>query len=122
VYILILILSALRKNRDSNFAVVSRIFTTYMQIVSFTMGFNITLPQFLYDAASPVSSISPDTTTIMSFDCFFKNYNFELFSKSIQIFKILLLAFLPFLLVTLSTLVWFMIALVKRKFWREHVR
>ena len=76
--ILMLIYFNIRKVKESEVSILGKIFTNNLHMISSSISFNIAFPSGFYSAISPVQSLAQSTGTILSFDCFIKDMNFNL--------------------------------------------
>ena len=72
----------IRKTKESEFSILSKIFTNYLQTVTATMSFNVTFPTFILDLFYPVRYVGAGSDVILSFDCFINDWKLNGFGDS----------------------------------------
>lgn len=97
----ILIWFNIRKEKESQMSILSKIFTNYMQTVTAAVSFNVSYPKVIQDAFKPANDVSQATESILSFDCFLSDLNLNGFASSEYIFKTFVSSFVPLAIITL---------------------
>ena len=66
----ILIFFNVRKKSDSAISILFRILMNYFQILSTSMSFNFSYPNWALDATEPLKTVGQSSEMVVSFDCF----------------------------------------------------
>lgn len=108
IFLALLIYVNLRKKKETQYSILLRILTNYIQLISASLSFNLNIPTSFDNMFSQVDRISSPSETFFSFDWFISDYEIKLFAPSNSLFKIFLFMFLPILLligITLSLVI-----------------
>jgi glycosyltransferase involved in cell wall biosynthesis len=109
----------IRKEKESQVAILMRILTNYLQIIAITLSFNIKFPGFTTKLFMPANKIGQSSEVFLSFDCFFQDTNITLFAPSTVLLKIFLTALIPFVCLAITALVWTLLYTTFRKRFRN---
>jgi len=85
----------IRKTKESEFSILFKIMTNYVQTASAAMSFNISYPQFIKTVFTPAQFIGQTSDVILSFDCFLHDFKINFFSNSQYIMKSFISCLLP---------------------------
>ena len=85
----------IRKKNENQFSILMRIFTNYIQLISVSLTFNISLPTAFNDAFSQSSRIESPNESFFSFDWFIEDAEIKGFAPSASLFKLFLYFLLP---------------------------
>ena len=108
------------KKRDSDFSILLRILSNFVQIMTSAISFNVKKPESLDKAVSAFGFISQNQDMIISYDCFLKDA-FPAFVDSVFLLKVFLSPFFSFGLFFLLSIFALILKLILRKrlyFWR----
>ena len=97
-YFMFLIIVNVRKTEESQFSVLLRIMTNYLQLITTSMSMSLSYPDTLNFLVGPVKSIGGSSDVFLSFDCFITDYEVKGPFESRAFFKLFLLALLPIVL------------------------
>jgi len=98
LFIMILIIVNIRKQKESETSILFRIMANYLQLMTVTMSFNLKFPKILEDAFAPVERVGSSSGALISFDCFQTGSDLDIFTPSSAFFKSFLMAILPIVL------------------------
>ena len=104
------------KRRGTNYlAVLTRMMTNYMQIISFAASFNLGWPSAIKELYGSISIVSSSSEMAFSLDCFFDNAGLGAKKTETPTFflKALLLLILPILALVLILLIWGVYGLIR---------
>ena len=109
MFIFLMIIVNIHKTKESQFSILLRIFTSYLQLISGMMSFNIKFPTIIINIFLPVNEVGASSDVFLSFDCFVIDYNIQGPFSSNKIFKIFLSGFLPILLLIVFAVIWLLL-------------
>ena len=115
MFIFLMIIVNIHKTKESQFSVLLRIFTSYLQLISGMMSFNIKFPTIIINIFLPVNEVGASSDVFLSFDCFVIDYNIQGPFSSNKIFKIFLSGFLPILLLIVFAVIWLWAKCINKK-------
>ncbi|CAI2361394.1 unnamed protein product [Moneuplotes crassus] len=95
VFMIILIIFMLKKREESQKAILMKILTNYLQVVTVVLTMKIEYPELFNSLLYPADLIGSPTTPFVSFDCFVKDQELALFAPSPAFFEIFLSGMLP---------------------------
>jgi predicted outer membrane repeat protein len=121
LFIMVIIVTNIRKTKESQMSTLLRILTNYLQLLTLSMSFDVSYPDSLSDMFIPVSRIGASSSTFLSFDWFVEDYEIKGPFPSNSFFKIFLSALLPLILVLIVSLIWVALYFIKRK-WIKDIR
>ena len=67
-FLTVLILININKKSESQVSILMRILTNYLQVISVTLGMNISYPDEIYDIFMPGEMIGSSSESFVSFD------------------------------------------------------
>jgi len=105
-----------RKTEESQFSVLLRILTNYLQLITTSMSMSLSYPSTLTSVFGPITRLGGSSDTFLSFDCFATDYDIKGPFESNSILKLFLLAFLPLILFGIVTLIWLLTYIVNKKY------
>ena len=111
-----------RKTEESQFSVLLRILTNYLQLITTTMSMSLSYPSTLTSILGPITRLGGSSETFLSFDCFATDYEIKGPFESNSILKLFLLAFLPIVLFIIVALIWLIIYAINRKYVKNLTR
>ena len=111
--IFILIIANVRKTTKSQFSVLLRIITNYLQIMTTVISLSTKYPSSLSEIFIPIRKVGGASEFFLYFDWFITDYEIKGPFESNAIFKLFLMLFLPLILFFLVTLVWLVISCIK---------
>ena len=120
LFFIIQIIIILRKREESQSAILMRILTNYLQVISAVLSFNIKFPSTLSDIFLPIGQLGSTSEPFISFDWFVRNQNLQVFTPSTSIFKVFLSAILPFATFIITVVVWLVLNLILK--WRLNLK
>ena len=115
MFVFLIIIVNIRKIKESQFSVLLRIFTNYLQLISGMMSFNIKFPTIITNMFLPVNEVGASSDVFLSFDCFVTDFDIKGPFSSNKIFKAFLSGFLPIILLFVFVIIWLWLKLVN---WR----
>ena len=116
VYLGVMIGINIRKTSDSTNAIVFKILTNYIQVITATLSFNLSFPKYVTAPFRPLTDVeSSASTTILSVDCLFKDFSIpSSVGGSIDLFKMVFVALSPLLIFLGFLLFWLLVGLLYR--------
>ena len=111
-----------RKTEESQFSVLLRILTNYLQLITTTMSMSLSYPPTLTSIFGPITRLGGSSDTFLSFDCFATDYEIKGPFESNSILKLFLLAFLPIALFIIVALIWLIIYAINKKYVKNLTR
>jgi len=102
------------KTKESEFSILFKILTNYLQTATAAMSFNITYPQFIKTIFTPAQFIGSSTDVILSFDCFINDFKINFFSQSQYIMKSFVSCVIPVFIATFFILIFVVWKLIWR--------
>lgn len=121
MYFIIIIFVNARRSSEDKISILLQILTNYLQLITATTSFNVQYPVSLIDVFLPIKSTGEPSEAFLSFDCFVTDYEIKGPFTSNVIFKLFLMFFVPSILIVLTSTIWSIIYLVKRK-WVEDLK
>ena len=119
IYLTYLIVINLKKSSQSQMATLMRIMTNYLQVVSTVLAFDANFPDTVNEVFSPANMIGSSSESFVSLDCFIQGSEMNAFAPNATIFKIFLIALLPLILIMLYSIMWMVMHLVFRKYFKD---
>ena len=114
LFITWIIIVNIRKTKESQMSILLRILTNYLQLISWTMSFNIKYPSSLIQLLSPFKDIGSSSEVFLSFDWFVTDFELKGPFGSNRMFKIFLTAFLPLILLIIFAVIWMILKLIRK--------
>ena len=105
-----IIIVNIRKKVENEFSILLRIFANYIQLVTLSLSFGITMPSDFADIFNQSSSVGSPNQSFLSFDWFIEDYEIKAFAPNNTIFKLFLFGLLP---LGLIIIIWILIVLLK---------
>ena len=102
----------IRKKNENQFSILMRIFTNYIQLISVSLTFNISLPNVFNDVFSQTNRVGTPNESFFSFDCFIEDTELKGFAPSASLFKLFLYSLLPLALFLFYFIIFMIIKLV----------
>lgn len=84
-----------------------RVLTNYLQILAISLSFNLQFPSYMVNVFSSVKSVGGAQDVFLSFDCLLMNTTVTDHFDTISFLKVMCLAFIPIVLIMLTTLMYF---------------
>ena len=114
LFVTCIIIVNIRKTKESRMSILLRIITNYLQLISWTMSFNIKYPSSLIQLLSPFKDIGSSSEVFLSFDWFVTDFELKGPFGSNRMFKIFLTAFLPLILLIIFAVIWIILKLIRK--------
>jgi hypothetical protein len=102
IFLFITIIINVRKKKDNQFSILLRILTNYLQLISVSLSFGISIPSGFTSIFAEVGNLSSPSQPFLSFDCFAQDYEISAFAPSNQLFKSFLYSLLPLILILIA--------------------
>ena len=105
----------IHKTQESQFSILLRILTNYLQLISSMMLFNIKFPIAVSNVFSPMTNLGETSSVFLSFDWFVSDLEIKGPFPSNAIFKVALSGVLPIILLLIFTIIWAWVKLTCNK-------
>ena len=102
----------IRKKNENQFSILMRIFTNYIQLISVSLTFNISLPTVFNDVFNQSNRVESPNESFFSFDWFIEDAEIKGFAPSASLFKLFLYCLLPLALFLFYFTIFLIIKLV----------
>ena len=122
IYLTYLIAINLKKSSDSQMATLMRIMTNYLQVVSTVLAFDADFPDTVNEVFAPANMIGSSSESFVSLDCFIQGSEMNAFAPNATIFKIFLIALLPLILILVYSLMWIIMHLAFKTYFKDAKR
>jgi len=103
-----------RKTKESETSILSKIFTNYLHTISAAVSLNFSFPATLRNTLGSLQSFTSSTDTIISFDCFIEDFSLNFFGSSEFIFKTFLSCLFPIFVLSIFAVIFLIWKLVRR--------
>ena len=123
-FLLVLIITTIRKKKENQVSLMLKIMTNYLQLVAATYSFNMRFPSTLINIFGSMDIVGSSSDAFLSFDCFIEDIEIKWVMPSTEVFKVFLNIFLPFVLILMFVTIWSLLYFIKpSKFqnWKRHV-
>jgi hypothetical protein len=80
-----------------------RIMTNYLQIIAAALSYNLRFPSYLLDVLTSAKQVGNSSGIVLSYDCLLMNTHADKMFDNIAYLKVICIAFLPLVLIGLST-------------------
>ena len=115
MFFMLLIIINIRKSKESDLSTLMRILTNYLQLLTTSLSFDVQYPRAFTEIFYPVDRVGSSSDTFLSFDCFFTDIEITGPFPSNTFFKLFLMALLPIILFAFTSIIWFVVKLICRK-------
>ncbi|CAI2377304.1 unnamed protein product [Moneuplotes crassus] len=122
IFMMVTIVSNVMKTTESEFSILLRILTNYLQIITTSMSMTTKYPSSLTDIFLPLNRIGDSSRPFLSFDCFITDYEIKGPFESNAILKLFLMLFLPLALFCVVALIWALIVMMNRHWVKDPKR
>jgi hypothetical protein len=102
IFLFVTIIINVRKKKDNQFSILLRILTNYLQLISVSLSFGVSIPSGFTSIFTEVGNLSSPSQPFLSFDCFAQDYEISAFAPSNQLFKSFLYSLLPLILILIA--------------------
>ena len=123
-YLLILVITTIRKKKENQTSIMLKVITNYLQLVAAAYSFNMKFPSGLLLIFGSMDVFGSSSDAFLSFDCFIEDTQMKWFMPSNEVFKVLMNIFLPLMLILIFVAIWSLLYFIKpSKFqnWKRHV-
>ena len=114
-YLLILIITTIRKKKENQTSILLRIMTNYLQLIAAAYSFNLRFPESFIEIFGSVEILGSSSDAFLSFDWFVEDTEIKFFTPSTEIFKVFLTIFLPIALILIFVFIWVLLYLISSK-------
>ena len=114
-YLLVLIVTTIRKKKENETSILLRIMTNYLQLISAAYSFNLKFPDSFTQVFGSIEIIGASSDAFLSFDCFVEDNEMKFFTPSVEIFKAFLSIFLPVILIIIFMLIWSILYMINKR-------
>lgn len=121
-YIMFMIIINIRKTEESEFSVMMRILTNYLQLITVSVSMTADYPSLIFTIAGPIQSFGGSSEAFMSFDCFITEYEIKGPFQSNSVLKLFILMLLPVLLFLCVTVFWVILYHLRRDWVKDMTR
>ena len=115
-FIFLIIIVNIRKTKESQFSILLRILTNYLQLISSMMSFSFKFPATVSNAFNPISNIGATSNVFLSFDWFVTDLEIKGPFPSNEIFKVVLTGILPLTLLIAFIVIWMIVRFTYNSF------
>ncbi|CAI2378783.1 unnamed protein product [Moneuplotes crassus] len=113
-FFMVIIITNVRKTEESEFSILLRILTNYLQIITTSMSMTTKYPSSLTDTFLPLNRLGDSSQTFLSFDCFIADYEVKGIFSSNSVLKLFLVLLLPLIIFCIVALIWIGVMLIKK--------
>ncbi|CAI2376021.1 unnamed protein product [Moneuplotes crassus] len=106
LFLMVIMIVNIKKAKESEFSILLRILTNYLQIITTSMSMTSKYPDLISNIFIPINRIGDSSSTFLSFDCFITDYEIKGPFPSNPIFKLFLMLILPLILFFVVTIIW----------------
>jgi hypothetical protein len=114
IFIVVIIWSNIRTQKDSQSAILIRILTNYFQIITSAASFNLTFPASLDGFFEGVKTVGESAKIFLSVDCFIQDFPMVDNTGTTEYLKAFMTGLSPFIFVMIVILTWLCIRVFKR--------
>ena len=108
-YLLVLIITTIRKKKENQTSILLRIMTNYLQLIAAAYSFNLKFPEGFIEIFGSIEILGLSSDAFLSFDWFVEDTEIKFFAPSTEIFKTFLTIFLPLVLILIFTFIWILL-------------
>lgn len=116
LFMIATIIINIRKSKDNQFSILTKIFTNYIQLISLWLSFGISVPNSFSKIFSLSKYLGTGNEAFFSFDCFIEDTEIRAFAPSNTLFKTFLFSLLPLALILVIFLIIFIVTWIIRAF------
>ena len=106
LYLLVLVITTIRKKKENQTSIMLKIMTNYLQLVAAIYSFNMNFPTGLLNMFGSMDIIGSSSDAFLSFDCFIEDSQMKWVMPSNEVFKVFLTIFLPIVLILIYLTIW----------------
>lgn len=114
LFIVIVIWSNIRTQKDSPSSILIRILANYFQIITTAASFNLTFPESLDGFFEGVKTVGESAKIFLSVDCFIQDFEMVSSNDTTEYFKAFMTGLSPFIFVIIVVIIWACIWIFKR--------
>ena len=123
-FLLVLIITTIRKKKENQVSLMLKIMTNYLQLVAATYSFNMRFPSSLINIFGSMDIVGSSSDAFLLFDCFIEDIEIKWVMPSNEVFKVFLTIFLHIVLILIFIAIWTILYYVspsRFKSWKRHV-
>ena len=124
LYLLVLVITTIRKKKENQTSIMLKIMTNYLQLVAAAYSFNMNFPTRFLSIFGSMDIIGSSSDAFLSFDCFFEDVQIKWMMPSNEILKVFITIFLPIVIVLIFVTMWtilYFISPSRFKDWKRYV-
>lgn len=115
-FFMLMIVINVRKTTESEYSILFRILTNYIQLILVSVGMTRKFPSIKVMLSIPFRMFGGSSDTFLFYDCLFENQNMNFIFNSSEVLKVFLLFFLPFILFALIGGIWLILYNINKAF------
>jgi hypothetical protein len=113
IFVIIVIWSNIRAQKDSPSSILIRILANYFQIITSAASFNLTFPKSLDGFFEGVKAVGESARIFLSIDCFVQDFSMVKNTGTTEYFKAMMTGLCPFIFVAVVIIGWLIVRMFK---------